>query len=294
MRPINLGVISVVMLLCFSWAYQQIAIKLALPEVGPMTQGAIRNGGACLLALAFFFAKNITWHKGVNLPGVIVGFLFGLEFLLIYQSLSMTDAARATLFVYTSPFVVAVGEHLRPGGDRLDGKSWLGIGLAFVGVGLALGPGAPETKRAVFGDGLALVSGFVWGATTLMIKGSNLKLAPATQVLLYQLGIGALMFIVGMWYFEEALVWPEKTVTFAAIGFQVFWVASISYGIWFFLIKTYSATSLSVLTFVTPIFGVILGIGLLGESLIPAHIVGTVLVASGIVLVSLPRATHAS
>ncbi|MEM7281088.1 MAG: DMT family transporter [Pseudomonadota bacterium] len=295
MRPTNVGVIGLVMFLCFTWAYQQIVIKLALPEVGPMTQGAIRNGGACLLAVGFLFFRRIVWRHDVNGPGLLAGFLFGVEFVLIYYALTLTDASRATLMIYTSPFVVAIGEHLRADGHKLDTKSWIGISVAFLGVALTLGPGAPESRLALLGDALALCSGIAWGATTLVIKGSRLRDTPATQVLIYQLAIATVVFGIGIWISTESLSgFPTQPVTYWSLGFQVFWVASLSYGIWFALIQRYSATTLSVVTFITPLFGVGLGIGLLGETLRVPHIIGTGLVAFGIVLVSLPRSRSVS
>jgi lipopolysaccharide/colanic/teichoic acid biosynthesis glycosyltransferase len=68
----------------------------------------------------------------------MVGLLFGLEFACLYLGLLYTDAARSVLFVYLSPFIVAVGAHLFLRGDRLTLFKILGLVLAFAGILLVL------------------------------------------------------------------------------------------------------------------------------------------------------------
>jgi len=63
----------------------------------------------------------------------MVGLMFGLEFACIYFGLLYTDAARSVLFVYLSPFVVAVGAHFFLRGDRPELPKDLGSCSGFYG-----------------------------------------------------------------------------------------------------------------------------------------------------------------
>ena len=63
--------------------------------------------------------------------------------------------------------------------------------------------------------------------------------------------------------------------------------AFVSYLTWFWLLRHYLAARLSVLTFLTPLFGVLGGVLLLGEPLTPSFAVAAVLVGAGIYLVNL-------
>jgi drug/metabolite transporter (DMT)-like permease len=74
----------------------------------------------------------------------------------------------------------------------------------------------------------------------------------------------------------------------AVMAYQSVLVAFASYLVWFWLLAKYYAARLSVLTFMTPLFGVAAGVVFLDERLTPAFGVAALLVAAGIVLVNLP------
>ena len=45
-RALTPGAIALMLMLCLSWGFNQIAVKLALPDVPPMLQALIRSAGA--------------------------------------------------------------------------------------------------------------------------------------------------------------------------------------------------------------------------------------------------------
>jgi drug/metabolite transporter (DMT)-like permease len=63
-------------------------------------------------------------------------------------------------------------------------------------------------------------------------------------------------------------------------------VSFISYLIWFSLLRHYQASSLGILTFMTPIFGILAGVVILGEPLQIEFILGSVLIVLGLIVVS--------
>ena len=292
-KPIDFIAVAAMLVLCASWAFQQVTIKYALPELGPLAQGGIRGIGATILTAAYIILRLRTtpWSRGLTWPGLVAGFLFGGEFMLLYLSLLYTDASRAIMFLYTAPFVVALGGHLLLPGEHLDIKSSIGIALAFVGVAIALDPSLETGKDAWKGDLMALGSGIGWGMTTLVVKGTDLRTAAPSQILIYQLAMSAVMFTAGAIILGENMFVPMSALTLAAVLYQTIWVATITFGIWFVLIARYSATSLSVITFLTPLLGAGMGYLLLDETLGARHIIAVVAIAFGILLVSLPRAT---
>lgn len=281
------------LLLCMSWAFQQITVKWALPELGPLAQGALRSTIATLLVGAFMLVRFSVspWKTSVNGPGLLAGTLFGAEFMLLYVSLNYTDASRAIMLLYTAPFVVAIGGHFMFSAERLDAKASVGILLAFVGVIVTLDPAAGAGGETLAGDLLALAAGVGWGLTTIVIRGTDLRYAPAAQVLFYQLAISTLMFAVGAFVAGESVLVPVSPLAIVAVLYQAVWVAAITFGIWFALIARYPATGLSVITFLTPIFGALMGYALLDEQLGWRHAFSVLAVAFGILLVTLPRNT---
>ena len=120
--------------------------------------------------------------------GFMVGLLFGSEFVCIYLGLLYTDAARAIIFVYLSPFVVALGAHFFLKGDRLTPLKTAGLVLAFAGV-VTVFYGRPKTapKSMLLGDSLQIAGAILWGATTLYIKKYMAEKVHPVNTFLYQL-----------------------------------------------------------------------------------------------------------
>ena len=73
------------------------------------------------------------------------------------------------------------------------------------------------------------------------------------------------------------------------LAYQIVWVVSVTYLVWFALVVRYSATRLSAFTFLTPLFGVAAGHLVLNEPLTLPFAVAVALVAIGLVLVNRPR-----
>jgi len=72
----------------------------------------------------------------------------------------------------------------------------------------------------------------------------------------------------------------------ASLAFQTVFVAFLSYLVWFWLLRKYLASRLGVFSFLTPLFGVALGAWLLDEPVGAGFLGGTLLVVSGVVLLS--------
>src|SRR6476660_2724544 len=139
-RALTPGAIALVLMLCLSWGFNQIAMKLALPDVPPMMQALIRSAGALPVMLFAGWLRGVKFFErdGSLLPGLLAGTLFGIEFVLIFTGLVFTSASRAAVFLYTAPFFVALGSHQFLG-ERLSILQWSGLGLSFAGVALAIG-----------------------------------------------------------------------------------------------------------------------------------------------------------
>ena len=77
-----------------------------------------------------------------------------------------------------------------------------------------------------------------------------------------------------------------SALALGALAYQIVWVVSVTFVVWFALIARYSANRLTAFTFLTPLFGVAAGHLVLGEPLTPAFAAAVALVAVGLVLVN--------
>jgi len=284
--PVDARAGAMMALLCGVWSLQQISLKAVAAEASPMLMVALRSGIALALLALLMWRRGEAPGAGRWKPGLLAGLLFGVEYLLVAQALRLTQASHVVIFLYTAPLFAALGLHLKLPAERLAPLQWAGIALAFAGTALAF-LGAQD-DGALLGDLLALGGGAAWGATTITLRCSNLADAPATETLLYQLlGAFALLlpaaWLTGQWHFEPS------ARTWAHLGFQALVVSFASFLAWCWLLRRYLASRLGVFSFLTPLFGVVLGVGLLGEPLELPFVAGSVLVLAGIGLVALRR-----
>jgi drug/metabolite transporter (DMT)-like permease len=288
-RPLDPLGAAIVVGLCLAWGFNQVSVKLALVDYPPFIQGGIRSLLAALCVAGWCWLRGIPMfaRDGSLKGGLLAGFLFGVEFILIFQGLLYTTATRATLFLYLAPFFVVLGARIFLPADRFRPQQWLGLALSFAGMIVAFGAPTPAVDpRQLIGDIMMVGAAALWAATTLTIKASGLNNAPAEKVMLYQLVVSAPMLAIAALAMGERMTAMPSALATGALAYQIFFVVSITYVVWFALIAKYSATRLSAFTFLSPLFGVAAGHFTLGDPLTPAFLLAVALVAAGLVLVN--------
>jgi drug/metabolite transporter (DMT)-like permease len=289
-RPLSPGAVALMLMLCLSWGFNQIAVKLVLPDVPPMLQALTRSAGALpvLLIIAWVRGVRLFERDGTLWPGLSAGVIFGIEFVLIYRGLLLTSASRAAVFLYTAPFFVALGSYLFLG-ERLRASQWGGLGLSFAGVALAIGvPQANVDANVVLGDLMIVGGGALWAATTLLVKATALIKAPAEKGLGYQVALSIPILGFAAWMTGEKITHIPHALSLSLLAYQAIWVVGLTFTLWFALVKTYSASKLSAFTFITPLFGVVAAYVIMHDQLTPVFGVAALLVIVGLYLVNKP------
>src|SRR3984957_3796847 len=290
-RPLSAGAVALMLMLCLSWGFNQIAVKLALPDIPPMLQAMIRSAGALpvLLLIARLRGVKIFVADGTLGAGLFAGALFGLEFVLIFQGLRWTSASRAVVFLYTAPFFVALGSYQFLG-ERLRASQWGGLALSFGGVALAIGvPQANVDAKVLLGDMLIVGGGAMWAATTLLVKATSLLQAPPEKALGYQVAVSIPILAFAAWISGETITHVPGPLALSLTAYQAFWVVGLTFLLWFSLVRTYSASKLSAFTFITPLFGVVASYFIMHDTLTLAFGAAALLVIAGLYLVNRPN-----
>jgi drug/metabolite transporter (DMT)-like permease len=289
---LDLKAVVILIIVTLFWGFNHPAIKISNQGVSPIFASTLRSIVASICGLIYCLRKGEkVFHKDIRLfHGVVVGLLFGVEFACIYFGLLYTDAARSVLFVYLSPFVVAIGAHFFLKGDRLTFLTILGLALAFTGIFVVFG-GRPRTAKAgmYFGDILQIAAGVLWGATTLYIKKFMARKVEPINTFLYQLFFSIPILLVVSIILEPKWIYKVDPYVVGSLFYQSVIIAFITYFVWFKLIHEYSVSRLSAFTFLTPIFGVLFGVFFLHEELTVSLMIGLPLVSTGIFLVNWRR-----
>ena len=279
---------------CAIWGLGQVAAKVTLSEIPPLMQAAARSLGAALLLVLWSRSRGLALFRadGTGRAGLLAGSLFALEFGCIFVGLQYTSASRMSVFIYFAPFVVALGMPLIARSERLNRVQAAGLLLAFGGVVWAYFEGfvSPSAgPQQWLGDALGLAGALLWGLTTLTLRGTRLGSALPEKALLYQLAVSAAAL--GLASLVAGEPWPAQLTgaSLWPLAFQTVVITFASYLVWFWLVRHYPATRISAFTLLTPVFGLLAGVGLLGEPLTLRLGVALVAVCAGIWLVNRVR-----
>ena len=291
-RPLDAMAAVIVVMLCLSWGLNQVAAKLAIHDIPPLTQAAVRSIVAALLIAGWCRLRGIPVFKrdGTLLAGIASGVLFSGEFMLVYQGLLYTTATRGTLFLYLSPFFVVLGTRIVLPGDSFHPSQWFGLALSFAGMALAFGLPTPALDpRQMLGDVMMVGAALFWAATTLLTKASALSRVSAEKMMLYQLVVSAPIMTASALALGERMPRAPSVLALGSLAYQTIWIVSVTFVIWYALVKRFSANRLSAFTFLAPLFGVAAGHLVLDEPLTLAFAAAVALVAAGLVLVNRAR-----
>ena len=292
-RPVDGAAVLTAVVLCFIWGLQQVAIKAAGLEVTPMMQVSIRSGVAAALVLLWNrYVLKETWNTVVKpFHGFLTGLGFTGEFLFVAEGLRFTSASHMAVLLYTAPLFAAVILAVKLPEERLSKVQWAGVACAFIGIVTAFGvpalmnsadSGLPE--EWILGDVLGLLGGLSWGLTTVAIRTTTMNHAVSSQMLFWQLAVAfAILFPLGLLTGENKF--EPELIGWSSLIFQTLIVSFGSYLVWCGMLRKYLAARLGVLAFMTPLFGVAMGVVLLGESIDVWFVIGAVLVLLGLVTV---------
>ena len=295
LRKTHLDTLAVTLLLgcCLFWGLQQVLIKATIQELPPIFQASLRLAGATALLWGWSVWRGVPLfgRDGSLRAGLLAGALFGAEFACIYLGLQATTASRLTVFLYTSPFWVAVLVPLWDRSERLRPLQWVGLSCAFVAVVFALQDGfragfASGNVSTLYGDLLGLAAGALWGLTTVVIRASALRRVSAEKLLFYQLAVSAAAFPLLSLALGEVWVWQFSRFAITSLLLQTVVGAFASYLAWMWMLGRYPATKISVFVFLTPLFALLFGALWLDERITPGLLVALGMVAVGIVLVN--------
>lgn len=281
--------LSLLLTCCLFWGFQQVLVKATVPEMAPVFQAWLRFALAAVLLWGWCRWRGVPLLQpdGALGWGLLAGTLFAGEFVCIYVGLQYTTASRLTVFLYTSPFWVALILPRFLPTERLRRVQWLGLVLAFGGVLAALGEqlGAGPGGQWL-GDLLGLTAGLMWGLTTVVLRSTPLGRVGPEKQLFYQTSLSVALLPLVSLALGEHWAWPPSPFALGSVALQAAVGAFASYLTWMWVLGHNPATKVSAFVFLTPVFALAVGAGWLGEAVTPGLIGALALVGTGIVLVN--------
>jgi drug/metabolite transporter (DMT)-like permease len=277
-------------LLGLIWGSSFLWIKIGVQEIGPLTLVAFRLlfGLVGLLAVVGVKAQPFPRKRKVLLAFLFMGvFNTALPFTLISWGETRIDSAMAAILNGSVPLFTIVIAHFWLHDEKITLPRAAGLIVGFSGVVVLVSTNL----------GLAAMRGNVWGQSAVLLGAGSYALAatfsrkhlrgqpPLMQATMVVLIAEALMWPAAL-SFERPLHMPALPITWAALAWLGLLGSCLAYLLYFYLINTWGATRASLVTYVFPVVGVLLGVVFLGETADSRLILGSLLVVAGIALVN--------
>jgi len=277
-------------LLASLWGPSFLFIKVAVHDIPPLTLVVGRVGIAALLL--YLLLRMQRRHLPKFGPiwkhfAVMALVQNGLPFALFNWGEQHIDSALAAILNGSTPLFTIILAHMFVADDRMTWRKGVGVLVGFGGLLLLIGPSLLEGVQASTLGLLAVALAAASYGVALVYSRLHLRGLPPLVAPTAQLGLAALYMLPLSLLFEQPYRLPLPSV--AAVGSLLALAvlgAALAFVVYYHIIERLSASHTSMVTYMVPIFGVILGVLVLGEQLSWNAYLGCALILSGVMIVN--------
>lgn len=272
------------------WGSSFLWIKIGVQEIGPLTLVAFRLFfGLIGLLVAVWVTRQKFPRTLTHLAAYLFMGVFGTAapFVLISWGETRIDSGVAAILNGTTPLSALVIAHFWLADERMTLTRMAGLVIGFIGVVILV-------SRDIGPQG---IHGNLWGQLAVLAAATSYAVAatfsrrhlrghpPLVQALMVVL-IGDALAWLAVPFAERPFRLPQLPLTWIALVWLGLLGSCVAYLLYFYLINTWGATRATVVTYVFPVVGLLLGSVFLNEVADWRLLLGTGLVVAGITIVN--------
>ncbi|WP_036483480.1 DMT family transporter [Myxosarcina sp. GI1] len=286
----------------FFWGTAMVAMKGVIPHTTPFFLAGVRllPAGVLVLIVAAMLKlpqpKTIKAWLWIAIFAVVDGAMFqGF----LAEGLTRTGAGLGSVTIDSQPLAVTILSRWLFG-EVIGLWGWLGLVIGISGIS-SIGF-SDRLIYSVFqgdftpidfdilrlfdnGEWLMLLAALSMAVGTILIPYVSKHSDPVVATGWHMILGGIPLFVWSFW--QESGQWNDLDVSdYLALGYATVFGSAIAYGVFFYLASKGNLTSLSALTFLTPVFALLFGNLLLGEVLSFIQTIGVCLTLVSIFLIN--------
>ncbi|MEM5500667.1 DMT family transporter [Ahrensia kielensis] len=276
--------LALLLFVAIIWAMAFIAIKIAVPEVGPLWLAAIRVGIGALVLAPYAIYRGMALPSSSRMWTLIIAMAIlnvVIPFFLISWAELTIDAGVTSLLMGVGPFLALVSGHFFTNDDKINMRKAIGVLFGFVGVLTVVGADALSQMgdSNILGQLAALGGSLCYVTAGVLIRKIDM---PPTRLAFLALLIGTVvLFPVAFLFADPISAMPSSNAMMALIFLGVL-PTGVAYIIRFYLINKVGYSTFSMSINLIPVFGIFLGFLILGEPLRPQILIALALVLIGL------------
>ena len=268
-RKPNLLDYCLLLILAAVWASSFLAIKIVVPETGPLWLATLRVVIAFLVLLPFALYKGFIWPSSRR-QWILLTFIMLLNvvlpfFLISWAELTL-DAGVTSLLMGVGPFMAIIGSHFATEDDKLSTAKFIGVVLGFSGVSLLVGleifQGLGDN---LYAQGAVLIGSACYVTSGILVR--KLSGFPADRLSTLVLGFASITLIFITLIFDGLPTQNFSTNSWLGLIYLGIFPTALGYILRYHLVQSIGVSAFSVGVNLVPVFGVLLAALFLGEVL---------------------------
>ncbi len=276
-------------LISLFWGSSYLFIKIGIETLSPLTLiagrlffGTLVLGTAVRLAGSSLPRDRTTYRRFV----VMAVFNIVVPFSLITWGERYIDSSLAAILQATTPLFTILFASLALSEEAITVSRLVGLILGFFGVVVLFNHGLSAGRSdAIYGEVALVLSSISYALGNVFVRLRMRGLHPTIPAF-FQVSIALLVTATIAVLFESPIRLPDTPrALFAVVWLGVFGT-SLAYLIYFRLVHVLGPTRMSLITYLMPIVGIVLGVLVLGETIDLRTLAGTGIILAGVGLVS--------
>lgn len=274
------------------WSSSFMWIKIAVQEVGPNTLVAFRVLFGLLFSIAVVAVQRTRLPRTFKawLPLLILGLTnLAIPFFLISWGEQTIDSAIASILDATVPLFTILMAHFLLPDDKITLPKVLGLVVGFAGIVVLMSKDIGASAGSLLGQGAVILASLFYAISAVYAR----KVTEDTPGIVRS-GGPLLSATAAMWIstllFESPLHVPQLGLTWLALLFLGVVGSGVAFMLLYTLIHEIGPTRTTMVTYLFPLGGVILGVTVLNEQLTWQVAAGAALIIASLVIANLaPR-----
>lgn len=267
------------------WATTPLAIKWSAEGAGPLFAVASRMvlGVLVCLALLALLRQPLRWHRAARLTYLAGGLGLWGAMTSVYWAARLIPSGLISVLFGLTPVVTGVLAALWLGERLLTPARLLGLGLGIAGLGIIFGLSLGAGTQGAWGLAAVLLSVHIHAASAVWVKRVGAGLG-ALEVTTGSLLVAVPLFTLG-WLLLDG-TWPRDVpaqATWAIVYLGVFGSA-LGFILYFHVLARMAASRVALITLLTPVLALLIGMLANGEAIGIREIAGTGVILAGLAI----------
>ena len=261
-------------------------IKIAVQEVGPITLVAFRVLFGLFFGVVVIFIQRVPLSRSFRVwsPLLVLGLInVAIPFFLISWGEQSIDSAVASILDATVPLFTILIAHYLLHDDKMTWPKVLGLLIGFAGVIVLMSKDVGASLGSVLGQ-LAVVLASVFYAVSAVFARRTTEDTPGILRSAGPLVSATVVMWLATFFVESPVEIPHMGITWIALLFLGILGSGLAFVMLYYLIHEIGPTRTSMVTYLFPLGGVILGVAFLNEELSWQLLMGAVLIILSLVV----------